>query len=132
VPLDEALPAADVVSLHCPLSPATNRLVNADFLARLKPGAILINTSRGGLIDERALLAALAAGHLGGVGLDVLSTEPPTAAHPLLAADAPWSGRLVVTPHIAWGTREARQRLQNEVAHNLAAFAQGQRRNRVD
>jgi glycerate dehydrogenase len=132
MPLAEALGQADVVSLHCPLSPATNRLVNNDFLAALKPGAILINTSRGGLIDEAALLSALASGRLGGSGLDVLATEPPPADHPLLTANAPWSSRLVVTPHIAWGTLEARLRLQNEVARNLAAFQQGQRRNRVD
>ncbi|HEY0707638.1 MAG TPA: D-2-hydroxyacid dehydrogenase [Polyangia bacterium] len=132
VPLAEALGRADVVSLHCPLSPATNKLVNESFFAQLKPGAILINTSRGGLIDEAALQAALASGRLGGAGLDVLASEPPPAGHPLLAANAPWADRLVVTPHIAWGTTEARLRLQNEVARNLAAFQQGQRRNRVD
>jgi glycerate dehydrogenase len=130
VPLSEALPQADVVSLHCPLSPATTRMVDAAFLAQLKPSAILINTSRGGLIDEPALVAALQAGHLGGVALDVLSQEPPPAGHPLTAAA--YEGRLVVTPHIAWGTAEARLRLAREVAANLAAFLRGERRNRVD
>jgi glycerate dehydrogenase len=131
-PLGEALAHADIVSLHCPLTPATEKLVNADFLGRLKPSALLINTSRGGLIDERALIAALQAGRLGGVGLDVLAQEPPLPRHPLTDPAAPWSRRVAVTPHIAWGTAESRQRLQDEVAANLAAFQAGQRRNRVD
>jgi glycerate dehydrogenase len=132
VALAEALPRADVVSLHCPLTPSTDKLVDAAFLARLKPGAILINTSRGGLIDEPALATALAAGQLGGVGLDVLSREPPPAVHPLINPAAPWADRVVITPHTAWGTSEARLRLQQEVAHNLAAFQAQSRRNRVD
>src|SRR3954468_19087272 len=98
VPLEEALPAADVVSLHCPLTEATRGLVDARFLAAMKPSAILINTARGGLVDEAALIDALAAGRLGGVGLDVLTAEPPPADHPLTDARAPWAGRVVVTP----------------------------------
>jgi glycerate dehydrogenase len=132
VPLAEALARADVVTLHCPLSPATTRLVDAAFLAQLKPGALLINTSRGGLVDEAALVAALRAGQLGGVALDVLTQEPPPAGNPLLDPAAPYAGRVVVTPHIAWGTAEARARLAREVAANLAAFQRGERRNRVD
>lgn len=131
VPLDRALPTADVISLHCPLTDATRHLVDQAFLARCKPGAILINTGRGPLIDETALAAALAAGHLAGVGLDVLSAEPPAATHPLLRADAPWHNRLAITPHVAWGTVEARQRLVAEVVGNLAAFRAGEIRNRV-
>lgn len=131
VPLDRALPTADVISLHCPLTEATRHLVDDGFLARCKPGAILINTGRGPLIDEHALATALAAGHLGGVGLDVLSAEPPPASHPLLRADAPWHDRLAITPHVAWGTVEARQRLVAEVVANLAAFRAGEVRNRV-
>jgi glycerate dehydrogenase len=132
VPLAEALPRADVVSLHCPLTPRTDKLVNQAFLAQLKPTAILINTSRGGLIDEAALVAALRAGHLTGVGLDVLATEPPPADHPLTDPRASYAARVVVTPHIGWGTQETRARLQKEVALNLAAFLKGERRNRVD
>jgi glycerate dehydrogenase len=131
-PLAQALPAADIVSLHCPLTEATRGMVDARFLAALKPGAILINTARGALIDEAALLAALAAGKLGGVGLDVLAVEPPPADHPLTDARAPWAARVVVTPHIGWGAIEARRRLAAEAAENVRAFLAGTRRNRVD
>jgi glycerate dehydrogenase len=130
-PLAEALPLADFVSLHCPLTAATRGLVGADFLAALKPGAILINTGRGALVDEAALAAALASGHLGGAGLDVLAAEPPPSDHPLTDPRAPWARRVVVTPHIGWGTVESRRRLVAEVVGNLAAFLQGQTRNRV-
>lgn len=131
MPLDEALPQADVVSLHCPLTPATQGLVNAAFLARLKRGALLINTGRGPLLDESAVMQALASGQLGGLGIDVLGKEPPAAGHPLLDPSQPWSSRVVVTPHIAWGTVEARARLVAEVVGNLAAFTAGRARNQV-
>lgn len=129
--LATALPLADVVTLHCPLTPATRGLVDQRFLATLRPGAILINTSRGPVVDEAALLGALRSGHLGGVGLDVLASEPPAPDHPLLDRSAPWSSRLVVTPHLAWGTVEARRRLASCVAANLAAFLAGESLNRV-
>ena len=132
VPLFEALPLADVVTLHSPLVPATHGLVNARFLGSLKPSAILINTSRGPLVDEGALVEALRDGKLGGVGLDVMVQEPPTANHPLTDPAAPWANRLVITPHLGWGTVEARQRLARQVAANLAAFQNGQRVNRVE
>jgi len=132
VPLADALARADVVTLHCPLTPHTTGLVDDAFLAAMKEGAVLINTSRGALVDEAALVRALASGKLGGALLDVLASEPPPPDHPLLAADAPWSGRVVVTPHIAWGAVESRTRLIEETAANLAAFQAGQRRNRVD
>jgi glycerate dehydrogenase len=131
-PLAEALAAADVVSLHCPLTDATRGMVDARFLAALKPNAILINTARGGLIDEGALVTALSAGKLAGVGVDVLSVEPPPPAHPLTDARAPWAARVVVTPHIGWGAIEARRRLAAEATENLRAFVGGERRNRVD
>jgi len=131
VPLQQALPLADVVSLHCPLTAATQGLVGARFLQAMRPDAILINTGRGGLIDEAALVHALDQGRLRGVGLDVLSAEPPPAGHPLTRADASWSRRVVITPHIGWGTVEARHRLARAVADNLAAFVAGQPRNRV-
>ena len=131
-PLAEALPTADVVSLHCPLTDATRGMVDARFLAAMKPGAILINTARGALVDEGALVVALAAGTLGGVGLDVLSVEPPPADHPLCDPRAPWAARVVVTPHIGWGAIEARRRLAAVATDNLRAFIAGQRKNRVD
>jgi glycerate dehydrogenase len=130
-PLPEALPLADFVSLHCPLTEATQGLVGAEFLDAMKPGAILINTGRGGLVDEAALAGALSSGHLGGAGLDVLSTEPPPPNHPLTDPRAPWTGRVVVTPHIGWGTVEARRRLVTEVARNLEAFLRDESRNRI-
>lgn len=134
MPLDEALALGDVVTLHCPLTPATRGLVNQRFLNALKPDAILINASRGPLVDEAALLAALGQGRLLGVGLDVLASEPPpvtSPAHPLLDPTAPWAARLVVTPHIGWGTVEARRRLDETLAENLKSFLTGGRLNRV-
>lgn len=130
-PLAEALPVADVVTLHCPLTAATRGLVDRAFLGALKADAILINTSRGPVVDESALLEALAGGGLAGVGLDVLASEPPAAGHPLLDPAAPWARRLLVTPHLAWGTVEARRRLANCVAANVAAFMAGERLNRI-
>jgi glycerate dehydrogenase len=132
VPLVQALPSADVVTLHCPLVEATRGLVNRDFLALLKPTAILINTSRGPIVDIDALVECLQTGKLGGVGLDVLPREPPEPGISLLDARAPWAARLLVTPHLAWATVEARHRLAAEVTENLAAFARGEHRNRVD
>lgn len=119
LPLDQVLAEADVVSLHSLLTPATATLINAERLARMKPGALLVNTARGGLIDETALLAALRSGHLGGAGLDVLSQEPPPADHPLLTAGLP---NLLVTPHCAWVSRGARQRLLDATVANIRRF----------
>lgn len=121
VPLEELLRQADVVSLHCPLTPETKELVNAERLALMKPSALLINTSRGGLIDEQALADALNDGRLAGAALDVLSTEPPAASNPLLSA-----ARCIITPHIAWATKEARTRLMHTAVANAAAFLDGQ------
>jgi glycerate dehydrogenase len=132
VRLTEALAEADVVTLHCPLTPLTRGLVDATFLRAMKPKAILVNTGRGALINEADLRAALEAGRLGGVGLDVLATEPPAADHPLLDPRPSWAGRVIVTPHIGWGTIEARRRLEQAVTRNLAAFIAGDRLNRVD
>jgi glycerate dehydrogenase len=132
VRLTDALGEADVVSLHCPLTPLTRGLVDATFIRAMKPKAILINTGRGALVNEADLRAALAEGRLGGVGLDVLADEPPPANHPLLDPRAPWASRVVVTPHIGWGTIEARRRLEQAVTRNLQAFLAGERVNRVD
>jgi glycerate dehydrogenase len=127
VALDALLRESDVVSLHCPLSPETERLVNADTLALMKPTAFLVNTSRGGLVDEAALAAALNAGRIAGAGLDVLSTEPPPASNPLLAAR-----NCIITPHVAWATRAARRRLIDVTAENLRAWAAGAPQNVVN
>ncbi len=116
VPLQQLLAESDVISLHCPLTEQTDQLVNKEFLAAMKAGAFLINTARGGLVDETALAAALRSGHLGGAALDVLSVEPPPADHPLLAKDIP---NLIITPHNAWISRESRQRLLDGVVDNI-------------
>ncbi|RRJ82306.1 D-2-hydroxyacid dehydrogenase [Aestuariirhabdus litorea] len=126
--LDAALPGADVISLHCPLTEPTLGLVDARRLGLMKPSALLINTARGGLVDEAALAAALRAGQLAGAGVDVLSSEPPRADNPLLGKDIP---NLILTPHSAWGSREARQRLVEIAAGNLRAFLAGESRNRL-
>lgn len=128
VPLAELLPQADVLSLHCPLTPETRGMISAKELHLMKRGAMLINTARGGIVDEAALVEALRSGRLGGAGVDVLTQEPP-AENPLLADDIP---NLIITPHIAWASREARQRLVNEVAANIGAFLQGKARNVVN
>lgn len=128
VPVDELLARADVVSLHCPLTPATRNLIGERELGLMKPEAFLINTARGALIDSAALATALRAGRLAGAGIDVLPQEPPVDGDPLLAADIP---NLVVTPHVAWAAVEARQRAIDEVAANIASFVAGGRRGRV-
>jgi phosphoglycerate dehydrogenase-like enzyme len=105
--LDELLAAADVVTLHVPLLPATRGLIGARELARMKAGAILIQAARGGIVDEAALADALASGHLGGAAVDVYSTEPPEADNPLLRLTGDAAARLLLTPHIAGVTRQA-------------------------
>ncbi len=126
--LAQLLAASDVVSLHCPLTPATRGMIGAQELALMKCNALLINTARGALLDDRALAAALRAGRLGGAGIDVLSQEPPTDGNPLLDPGIP---NLIVTPHIAWAAREARQRCLDEMAANIQDFSSGGRRGRV-
>ncbi|MEW9797809.1 D-2-hydroxyacid dehydrogenase [Alteromonas sp. CYL-A6] len=115
--LEALLPDADVVSLHCQLSEDTAQMMNAERFALMKSGCLLINTARGGLIDESALLDALHHGLLGGAALDVLSQEPPPASHPLLQYD---NDNLIITPHNAWVARASRQRLLDGVVSNLA------------
>ncbi|WP_347901971.1 2-hydroxyacid dehydrogenase [Pseudomonas purpurea] len=122
LPLDELLPQVDALTLHCPLNEHTRHFIGARELTLLKPGAFVVNTARGGLIDEQALADALRSGHLGGAATDVLSVEPPTAGNPLLAHDIP---RLIVTPHNAWGSREARQRIVGQLTENAQAFFSG-------
>jgi glycerate dehydrogenase len=126
--LDALLSQVDVLSLHCPLSPATTGLIGARQLGLMKPDAVLVNTARGALIDSQALVDALRAGRLGGAAIDVLPQEPPVDGNPLLASDIP---NLIVTPHIAWAAREARQRCIDEMAANVEDFRRGGRRGRL-
>lgn len=118
IPLAELLPQVDVLSLHCLLSDDTRHLIGATELEQMKASALLINTSRGGLVDEQALADALRAGTIAGAGFDVLTEEPPRNGNPLLAGDIP---NLILTPHSAWASREARQRIVEITARNLAA-----------
>ncbi|OKA25274.1 glycerate dehydrogenase [Pseudomonas versuta] len=122
LPLDELLPQVDALTFHCPLNEHTRNFIGARELALLKPGAFVVNTARGGMIDEQALADALRSGHLGGAATDVLSVEPPRDGNPLLADDIP---RLIITPHSAWGSREARQRIVGQLAQNAEAFFNG-------
>ncbi|MCW1247783.1 2-hydroxyacid dehydrogenase [Pseudomonas sp. SAICEU22] len=122
LPLDQLLPQVDALTLHCPLNEHTRHFIGARELALLKPGTFVVNTARGGLIDEQALADALRSGHLGGAATDVLSVEPPTQGNPLLAGDIP---RLIVTPHNAWGSREARQRIVGQLSENAQGFFSG-------
>ena len=118
--VDDLFRRADVISLHCPLTPETEHLVNANRLALMKASAILLNTSRGPLVDNQALADALNAGQIAGAGLDVLDVEPPPADNPLLGAP-----NCIITPHIAWYAKASRQRLMDIAAANLQAFADG-------
>ena len=122
IPLDELLPQTDVLSLHCLLSDETRNLIGARELGLMKPTAILLNTARGGLVDEAALAQALKNGTLGGAGTDVLSEEPPVNGNVLLDLDLP---NLIVTPHCAWASREARQRVIDLTADNIRGFIDG-------
>jgi glycerate dehydrogenase len=130
VELTALLRQSDVVSLHCPLTPETRNLINRDTLALMKSGAFLINTARGALVDEAALIEALRKRRIAGAALDVISQEPPKADHPMMTA-ARELDNLLITPHTAWSAREARERLLHEVEENIAAFLQGFDRNRV-
>ncbi|MCP4287357.1 MAG: 2-hydroxyacid dehydrogenase [Gammaproteobacteria bacterium] len=127
-PLCELLPRADIVTLHCPLTETTRNLICYDELTLMKPDALLINTARGGIVDEQALADTLRQGGIGGAGLDVLGVEPPSEGNPLLQPGIP---NLIVTPHIAWASRESRQRLIDEVALSIEAFWEGREWNRV-
>lgn len=122
IPLAELLPQVDVLSLHCLLTPETRHMIGTNELQAMKPTALLLNTSRGGLVDEQALADALRAGTIGGAGFDVLTEEPPRNGNPLLAPDIP---NLIVTPHSAWASREARQRIVELTADSLRGMRDG-------
>jgi glycerate dehydrogenase len=127
IELDVLFRRSDVVSLHCPLTPETQQLVDRRRLALMKPSAFLINTSRGPLVDEPALAEALNSGRIAGAGLDVLATEPPPPDNPLLYAK-----NCFITPHIAWATKAARERLLRTVVENVRAFLDGRPQNVVN
>ncbi|MBK9445027.1 MAG: D-2-hydroxyacid dehydrogenase [Betaproteobacteria bacterium] len=130
-PFAEALAAADVVSLHCPLSADTQGLIGAAELQAMKRSALLINTSRGGLVDESALAQALKEGWIAGAGFDVLSKEPPSEGNPLLAPELLAQPNFLLTPHVAWASRPAMQALADQLIDNIEAFARGVPQNRV-
>lgn len=122
VSFEQALAQADVLSLHCPLTEQTRHLMNAERLQQMKSTALLINTARGGIVDEVALVQALKAGWIGGAGIDVLAKEPPDAASPLLQVNLP---NLIVTPHVAWASQTARQTLVDQLASIIQSWQQG-------
>ncbi len=122
MPLDELLRSSDVVSLHLPLNEQTRNMIGAPELASMKPGALLINTARGGLVDEEALARALGAGSIGGAGFDVLGTEPPDPGNPLVNVQLP---NFILTPHVAWASAGAMQTLADMLVDNIEAFQRG-------
>ena len=126
--LAELLPQVDVLSLHCPLTPETKGMIGPSQLRAMRHDALLINTARGGLVDSSALAAALRAGTIGGAAIDVLPQEPPVDGNPLLDPEIP---NLIVTPHIAWAARQARQRCLDEMAANIGDYLRGGHRGRV-
>ena len=128
VAFSEMLAESDVITLHCPLTERTRNLIGREELARMRRNALLINTARGGLVDEAALAEALHNNAIAGAGFDVLSEEPPHRGNPLLAPDIP---NFLLTPHVAWSSSEAMQFMANQLIDNMEAFVRGQRRNRV-
>lgn len=126
LPFDTVLKQSDFVSIHAPLTPLTRGLFSAETIRKMKKGSFLINTARGGIIEEPALLEALKSGHLAGAAADVLSQEPPPLDHILLGAP-----NMILTPHAAWASLESRTRVVNEVALNIQSFLQGKKRNRI-
>lgn len=126
LPLEELLREADVISLHCPLTDSTRNLIAAPQLAWMKSSAVLINTARGGIVNETDLIEALQQGRIAGAATDVVSVEPPPENHPLLQCALP---NLIITPHVAWASVAARQRLVRELVDNILAFERGEPRN---
>ncbi|MDE6246896.1 MAG: D-2-hydroxyacid dehydrogenase [Muribaculaceae bacterium] len=127
VDMDTLFKESDVISLHCPLTPETTKMINAEKISLMKPTAVILNTARGGLIEEDALAEALNSGRIAGAGLDVLSTEPPLPSNPLLRAK-----NCILTPHISWAAYEARKRLIEIAVANVEAFVAGSPINRVN
>ncbi|HEX8964420.1 MAG TPA: D-2-hydroxyacid dehydrogenase [Rhodocyclaceae bacterium] len=131
VSFDAVLAQSDVLSLHCPLNDATRGMIGAAELRAMKPDALLINTARGGLVDEAALARALKEGWIAGAGFDVLSQEPPRDGNPLLDPELLSSPKFILTPHVAWASGQAMQALADQLMDNIEAFVRGENRNRV-
>jgi len=129
VDLDTLLGQSDIVTLHCPLTPENTYLINSQSLAKMKPGALLINTGRGGLVDELALEKALDAGQISGAGFDVTDGEPPAADSPMMRIAS--RENVILTPHVAWASREAIQALADQLIENIELFLAGKPRNLV-
>jgi len=128
-PFDEVLRTSDIITLHCPLMPSTHNMISQREFALMERRPLLINTARGGLVDEEALVAALDKGQIGGAGFDVVTQEPPRADHPLMQiARRP---NFILTPHVAWASQEAIQSLADQLIDNIEAFWSGEPRNRV-
>lgn len=127
--LSYVLERSDFVSLHCPLTPVTHHLINRSTLKKMRPSACLVNVARGAVVDEAAVVRALKVGHLAGYATDVLAIEPPSAGHALFQKSL--RDKVLFSPHIAWASCEARQRLVGEMAKNIRAFLRGQKRHRV-
>ena len=125
-PFEQVLHLSDVISLHLAMTPQTRHLISTAEFALMQPGVLLINTARGGLVDEAALLEALQAGRIGGAGFDVLEKEPPRDGHPLLDLNLP---NFILTPHIAWTSRQAMQILADQLIDNIEAFVAGRPQN---
>jgi glycerate dehydrogenase len=125
---ETVLAESDVITLHCPLTPATHHLIGAPEFRKMRRHALLINTARGGLVDEAALVEALRDGVIGGAGFDVLTTEPPRAGNPLLDLRLP---NFILTPHVAWASRDAMQIMADQLIDNIEAFVRGAPQNRV-
>jgi glycerate dehydrogenase len=128
VGFDDVLARADQISLHTPLNETTRGLIGAREFGLMKRNSVLINTARGGVVDETALVTALCTRRIAGAGFDVLSVEPPSESNPLLALKRP---DFLLTPHVAWSSREAMQRLADQLMDNIDAFVRGEERNRV-
>ena len=129
VSLERLYREADIITLHCPLTPETENLLDIDAFRKMRREAVVINTARGGIVNEADLVQALQTGEIAAAAVDVLTREPPVNGNPLLDAQLP---NLVVTPHVAWAGQDARQRLVDELAENIRAFRAGRPRNRVD
>jgi glycerate dehydrogenase len=125
---DTVLADSDVITLHCPLTPATHHLISTLEFRKMRRHALLINTARGGLVDEAALVQALKEGVIGGAGFDVLTTEPPRAGNPLLDLRLP---NFILTPHVAWASRNAMQIMADQLIDNIEAFVRDTPQNRV-
>ncbi len=128
---DQVLAEADAISLHCPLTPETTGLIGEAELRAMKPTALLINTARGGIVDEAALISALKEGWIAGAGFDVITAEPPPVGHPMVDPELLAMPNFLLTPHVAWSSRPAMQALADQLIDNIEAFVAGAPKNRV-